>query len=76
MGLEYYLTRFRKTLLLVGGSGELGSKVSKHFATTKVKRWRVINIDSKPNPHATLNIEVDLKKENPFHTTGLTEIRR
>ena len=76
MGLEYYLTRFRKTLLLVGGSGELGSAITKKFSTTRLKKWRVINIDSKPNPLATLNIEVDLKKENPFHSENLVEIRR
>lgn len=58
--------RFRKTLLLIGGSGELGQKITKRFAKPMFKKWWVVNIDKVPNPDATLNIIVDLEKENPF----------
>jgi hypothetical protein len=44
--------RFRKTLLLLGGSGELGQEVTKRFAKTPLWRWNVFNVDTKENPDA------------------------
>jgi hypothetical protein len=51
--------RFRKTLLLIGGSGELGRVVTSRFAKTPLFRWNVFNIDTKPNPDAQRNFLVD-----------------
>ena len=45
-------TPFRKTLLLVGGSGELGKAITYRFSQTWFKRWNVFNIDATPNPLA------------------------
>ena len=60
-------TPFRKTLLLVGGSGELGSAITYRFSQTWFKRWNVFNIDSKPNPLATYNFIIDFNEEQPFN---------
>jgi hypothetical protein len=51
--------RFRKTLLLIGGSGDLGRAVTKRFTKTLLYRWNVFNIDTKPNPDAIKNFIVD-----------------
>lgn len=56
-------TRFRKTLLLVGGSGELGKAINYRFSQTWFKRWNVFNIDSTPNPLASHNFLVDFNAE-------------
>ena len=61
-----FRTRWRKTLLVIGGSGEFGQAVTKRFATPLFKRWNVFNIDVKANPQATYNFVIDLQKENPF----------
>jgi len=59
-------TRFRKTLLLVGGSGEMGQKICSRFTQTYFKKWHVINVDHEENPQATHNFKVDLRDGNPF----------
>ncbi len=46
---------FNRSLILVGGSGELGSALTRKFAYTKTKKWRVFNIDFKENNKATKN---------------------
>ena len=67
-------TPFRKTLLLIGGSGEFGRVVTKRFAKPLVKRWNVFNIDSVANPDATHNFIVDLKQDNPYDGTVLGKL--
>ena len=62
---------FRKTLLLVGGSGELGTKITYRFTQTWLKRWNVFNIDCKPNPLATHNFIVDLNNDEPFNAANV-----
>lgn len=52
-------TRFRKTLVLIGGSGELGRIVTKRFQPL-LYRWNVFNIDSVENKDATVNFIVDV----------------
>jgi hypothetical protein len=47
--------RFRKTLLLLGGSSELGRVITKRFAKTLLYRWNVFNVDSVANPEAQKN---------------------
>ena len=54
-------TRFRKTLLLIGGSGELGRVVTARFAKPLLYRWNVFNIDAVANPEATHNFIVDIE---------------
>ena len=51
--------RFRKSLILIGGSGEFGQKITTRFAKPLLKRWQVFNIDSKPNPDATANFVIE-----------------
>jgi nucleoside-diphosphate-sugar epimerase len=55
-------TRFRKTLLVIGGSGELGKVITARFAKPLFKRWNVFNVDAVANPDATHNFIVDLEK--------------
>ena len=40
--------RFRKAVLIIGGSTDLGKKLTDHFAKPLLKRWNVFNIDSVP----------------------------
>ena len=51
--------RFRKSLILIGGSGEFGKKITARFAKPLLKRWNVFNIDSVPNPDATANFVIE-----------------
>ena len=51
--------RMRKSLLLIGGSGEFGQKITTRFAKPWFKRWQVFCIDSKPNPDATANFVIE-----------------
>ena len=44
--------RFRKSVLIIGGSSDLGKKLTDRFAKSWFKRWNVFNIDSVPNPSA------------------------
>ena len=46
-------TRFRRSLILIGGSGELGKIVTARFTKPLLFRWNVLNIDSVPNPDET-----------------------
>ena len=68
-------TPFRKTLLLVGGSGELGTKLTYRFTQTWLKRWNVFNIDCKPNPYATYNYIVDLNQDEPFNQENMKKMK-
>jgi hypothetical protein len=52
-------TRFRRSLVLIGGSGELGKVVTARFTKPLLFRWNVFNIDSVPNPDATTNFIID-----------------
>ena len=54
---------FRKTVILIGGSSELGQTLAKRFSKTWIKRWNVINIDSTPNPNCQHNFQIDWKNE-------------
>ena len=51
--------RFRKSLILIGGSGEFGQKITTRFAKPLLKRWNVVNIDGVANPDATANFIID-----------------
>lgn len=51
--------RLRKSLIVIGGSGEFGSKITTRFAKPLLKRWNVFNIDSVPNPDATENFVIE-----------------
>jgi hypothetical protein len=58
--------KFRKTLLLIGGSGELGRVVTKRFTKTLLFRWNVFNIDATENPDASKNFIVDVSNQEPY----------
>jgi len=50
----------KKCLLILGGSGQLGSKVVDKFITGGFgRKWRVFNIDLKENKKATYNFIID-----------------
>ena len=51
--------RFRKSLILIGGSGEFGKKITTRFAKPFFKKWQVFNIDSVENPDATANFVIE-----------------
>lgn len=51
--------RFRKSLILIGGSGEFGKKITKRFAKPLLKKWQVFNIDAVPNEDATANFIIE-----------------
>lgn len=51
--------RLRKSLIVIGGSGEFGQRITTRFAKPLLKRWNVFNIDAVPNPHATENFIID-----------------
>ena len=51
--------RFRKSLILIGGSGEFGKLITARFAKPFMKRWNVFNIDSVANPDATGNFVIE-----------------
>ena len=51
--------RFRKSLIVIGGSGEFGQKITTRFAKPWFKRWQVFNIDATPNPDATANFVIE-----------------
>lgn len=59
-------TRFRRSLVLIGGSGELGKVVTARFTKPLLFRWNVFNIDSVPNPDATTNFIIDTSLQNPY----------
>lgn len=67
--------RFRKNLLLIGGSSELGRAVTKRFAKTLLYRWNVFNVDAKPNPDAAKNFIVDSDSQTPFTGEVLDNLR-
>ena len=71
-----FRTRFRKSLLLIGGSGEFGSAVTRRFARPLFKRWNVFNIDSTANADATHNFIVDLTntEQQPFTQSVLHKL--
>lgn len=53
----------KKCLLVLGGSGRLGARTVNKFVTGPLfRKWRVFNIDLKPNPQATSNFIVDPSK--------------
>ena len=50
----------KKSLLIVGGSGKLGSETVKKFVGGPwYRKWKVFNIDQKANPVATENFIID-----------------
>ena len=50
--------RLRKSIVVIGGSGELGQRVVKRFAKPFFKRWQVFCIDGKPNADASANFVI------------------
>ena len=47
-------------MLIIGGSGDLGSAcVKKFIGGRRLRRWRVFNIDAVANPEATKNFLID-----------------
>ena len=53
---------FRKTAIIIGGStGEFGPILAKRMSKAWIKRWNVINIDTKANPDCQHNFVVDFK---------------
>ena len=67
--------KFRKTLLLIGGSGELGRVVTRRFAKTLLFRWNVFNVDATENPEATKNFIVDVSSQEPYKGDVLTRLK-
>lgn len=51
--------RLRKSLILIGGNGEFGQKITARFAKPLLKRWQVFCIDSKENSDATANFVLE-----------------
>lgn len=68
--------KFRKTLLLIGGSGELGRVVTRRFAKTLLFRWNVFNIDATENPDATKNFIVDVQSQEPYKGDILERLKK
>jgi len=53
---------FRKTVILIGGSGEMGQTLAKKFGKTWIKKWNVFNIDNVANPDCKINYLIDFNK--------------
>ena len=53
---------FRKTAIIIGGSGQVGTKFAERFGGTWFKRWNVINIDKTANPKCKFNFTIDFEK--------------
>ena len=50
----------KKCVLVMGGSGQLGKATVNSFVTGWPRRkWKVFNIDTKPNPQAHFNFVID-----------------
>jgi FlaA1/EpsC-like NDP-sugar epimerase len=54
----------KRSLLLIGGSGDFGSALVKRFIKSRFKKWKVFNIDFKPNENAGHNFILD--ETNPY----------
>ena len=66
---------FRKTAILIGGSsGDFGPALAQRFSKTWIKRWNVINIDSKPNPVCKHNVVLDFSQ--PIPESAVEEIHK
>ena len=53
----------KKCLLLIGGSGQLGTKTIEKFTLgPRLRRWKVFNIDKVENPAAQANYIIDPSK--------------
>ena len=63
---------FRKTVILIRGSEEMGQSLAKRFGTTWIKRWNVLNIDSVANPVCKYNFIIDFNK--PISETVLINL--
>ncbi|CDW77303.1 dihydropteridine reductase [Stylonychia lemnae] len=68
-----YRQRWRKSLILVGGSSELGEEIAKRFAHSRFRKWEVINIDETANSKATKSII--LKKDDLIDSEYLQKLR-
>lgn len=68
--------RFRKTCILIGGSGELGRVLTKRFAKTPLFRWNVFNIDTVENPDAQKNFLIDAESQEPYHGEVIKKLRK
>ena len=66
--------RFRKTLILIGGSSDLGRAVTKRFAKVPLFAWNVVNIDSVENPDARTNFLIDKSSPNALNRDVLTQL--
>ena len=53
---------YRKTVIIIGGTSEIGCVLTKKFGHSWLKRWNVVNIDSKVNPDAKFNFFIDLNQ--------------
>ncbi len=51
--------RMRKSLILIGGNGEFGKRITTRFAKPLFKRWQVFSIDSQENADATANFVIE-----------------
>ena len=47
--------RFRKNIVLIGGSGDLGRQITDRFTRPLLYKWNVYNIDFVENPMANEN---------------------
>ena len=68
-----YRQRWRKSLVLIGGSSELGEEIAKRFAHSRLKKWEVMNIDETENPKANINFII--KKNEPLDSDLLQKLR-
>ena len=60
---------FKKTAIIIGGSGQVGTKFAEKFGSNRIfKRWQVINIDKTSNPKYKHNFTIDFEKPLDFDT--------
>ena len=64
----------KKTLLLIGGSGELGHAITNKFAFQRFRKWKVFNIDYTPNSNAAQNFILD--KDEPFTAPKIERLHK
>jgi hypothetical protein len=67
--------RFRKAVLIIGGSTDLGKKLTDRFAKPLLKRWNVFNIDTEPYKGASSNYEIDFSDPKALDWESLKKIK-
>ena len=65
---------YSRSLLLIGGSSELGEAIIKKFAYTRLMWWKVYNVDFKEAPKATMNFILPKENEALFSSSYMKDL--